>query len=434
MKFQIFRKAVVLTLGLWMLVASWSSSDSNRVVHAGVIDSYRSDQVVVKLDPVAGATIAEINATYSTTTLKPLACLNGVYLLQTPAGQDAQSLADAMAGDLRLAYAEANFIDEAPEANPSRIGGWGGTDPAPYLKQSALDQLNLARAHVLSRGAGIVVAILDTGVQLDHPALADHLTATRYDFVAGDKTPEDEFNGLDDDGDGLVDEGAGHGTHVAGIVHLVAPDARIMPLRVLDSEGMGDIFTVAEAIGFAVDNGAHVINASLGTPSRSNLLKDAVRDATRAGAVVVAAAGNLNQDAPQFPGATSCSFAVTSVDAANVKSAFANFGAWVDFAAPGESIYSAFPPSGYARWSGTSMAAPFVAGQAALLRSISSSLNARTTAALISGTARALNAANPKLVGRMGVGLPDVGASVETLAAGTIPDNGRNFINGSCIQ
>ena len=219
----------------------------------GTVDP-ATTQVVVKLNPLAGATIAAINATYGTTTLKPLVSSVGIYLLQVPDGSTAEEIAEAMAGDLRLLYAEPNFVGEAPEGVGRHTWGWGDTNAAPLDSQYAINLLGLPAAWQQSRGAGVVVAVLDSGVQLDHPALAAVWTPERYDFV-------------DDDGDPQLADGAtpiafGHGTHVAGIIHLVAPQARIMPLRVLDNAARGDFFQLAEAIIYATDPGAKVINMS----------------------------------------------------------------------------------------------------------------------------------------------------------------------------
>ena len=118
--------------------------------------------------------------------------------------------------------------------------GWLTANEALQLDlDGALVALNLPAAHAISQGAGAVVAVLDTGAQMDHPLRAGIFPAVTADFVDGDAHPDDAFNGLDDDGDGVVDEAAGHGTHIAGIVHMAAPQAQIMPVRVLDSDGRG---------------------------------------------------------------------------------------------------------------------------------------------------------------------------------------------------
>lgn len=375
-------------------------------------DDFVDGQVVVKLNPASNATIADINTTYTTTTLETVLSSSGIYLLEVAPGQDVELVVEAMQTDPRLLYAEPNFIGEAPEGDPSETWAWGGYDPGPMTEQYAADMLNLDEAHAITLGAGIVVAVADTGIQADHPGLADHLTTNGYDFVDDDAVPDDEFNGLDDDGDGLIDEVAGHGTHVSGIVNLVAPQAQIMPLRVLDSDGRGNIFLIAEAIFYAIQNEADVINLSLGTSAESDLLEDVIEDVIESGMVVVAAAGNLNTSQEQYPAAEGDVIAVTSIGPDGVKSYFANYGSWVDIAAPGESIYSSFPTSGYAQWSGTSMATPFVAGQAALIRSIAPALSVQEILQLIQSTSQSLDETNPGYIGLLGAGWADIGDSL----------------------
>src|SRR5262249_10039693 len=155
------------------------------------------------------------------------------------------------------------------------------------------------------------------------------------------------------------------------------------------------------AILYAATNGADVINLSLGTAHASVLLRDTVAEAAQMGAVVVAAAGNLNTSAKKYPAADVCAIAVTSVNAQAKQSCVANYGLWIGVAAPGESIYSTFPVNGYAWWSGTSMATPFVAGQVALLRSVNSGLTLDDIGSLIGGTAFSLDPKNPLYRGQL---------------------------------
>jgi hypothetical protein len=387
-------------------------------------------QVIVKLQP--GVTIDSINQTYGTVTVAELVPGRGVYLLQVPEGSDVEVLLDRMEDDGRLVYAEPNLLAEAPESIRSRDWAWGGQEAAPYTDQYALPSINLAGAHSHSTGANTITAVIDTGVQLNHPVLAGHMTTVQADFIDGDGIANDEGNGLDDDGDGEVDESTGHGTHVAGIALLVAPDTRILPVRALDSDGMGDAFSVAEAILFAVENGADVINLSLGTTAESNLLEEVIEEAAQSGVLVVAAAGNLGTSQEVYPAADECALAVTSVGPADVKSDFASFGRWVDLAAPGESIYSAFPVDGYAWWSGTSMAAPFATGQAALLVSYDPSLDILDVADLLGGTAQSLDSANQRQAGLLGAGKIDVAASLFALVEGQIPD-ALGLLDDDCV-
>lgn len=235
-------------------------------------------------------------------------------------------------------------------------------------QQWALDRL---RAEAVwsdySSGAGAVVAVIDTGVAGAHPDLLNQLTAAGMDYVAGT-------------GDGRTDP-HGHGTHVAGIIAAardnnlgiagLAPRAKVMPIRVLDASGSGWNSNIAKGIIYAVDNGADVINLSLGGTAEDPLTKTAVNYAMSQGAVVVAAAGNdrATNNATTYPAAYPGVLAVASTERQDTSSAFSNTGPYLDIAAPGGSILSTLP-GGYGYMSGTSMATPYVAATAALVTDI----------------------------------------------------------------
>ena len=376
-------------------------------------------QVIVKLSPLPGATVEQINATYGSTTLETFPGSTDVYLLKLPTGSGVTQTVEQMANDSRLLYAEPNFFAQPPEGG-ARHKAWGFSDVAPTSQEYAIQALGLVSAHAISRGKGTKVAVLDTGAQLDHPALTDNFEGVkRYDFVGNDKDPSDRPVGKDADCDGEKDEMVGHGTHVAGIVDITAPAAKIMPLRVLDTEGYGNVFTIAKAVYFAAHNRVDVINLSLGSPSRSKLLQEVIKDATANGVLVAAAAGNSNSFVAEYPAAgnglvasADGLVAVTSVNRYDQKSDFANYGEWVDIAAPGESIRSAFPVSKYAYWSGTSMATPFVSGQAALIHAVYGSLAPAGVEKKIRCSARSLLATDPVYAAMLGAGRADVGASL----------------------
>jgi thermitase len=413
---------MVLLAALLLAVATiaWGSS-----AHADDDDGageFVSRQVVVKLQP--GVKIRAINKKYHTSTVEMLLGSRLIYLLRTPRGTNPATLADRMQNDRKLMiYAEPNFKTASPEGDFRHRARPGGepsvpsSDSGPYIDQYAVTNLNLEAAHGITSGEGSVVAVIDTGVQLRHPELSNGLTDARYDFVDDDRVPADRANRTDDDRDGEVDELTGHGTHVAGIVKLTSPEARIMPLRTLNSDGWGNIFILAEAINYAARNGADVVNLSLSSPRQSDLLEDLI-DGDDDGAspdghdmVFVAAAGNDNDSLLQYPAAEDGVIAVTSVDQEKKKSEFANYGSWVTIAAPGSGIYSTFPTDQYASWDGTSMATPFVAGQAALLRSLQPSASSDCVTNVIQTTAQSLAASDPTYGSQLGSGLADVGAS-----------------------
>jgi subtilisin family serine protease len=405
-----------LALALCLLALLGAASSAQALVGG---QDFVPGQVVVSLDPTSGSTIGEINADYGLTTLDELPGSTSIYLLKVPAGSDTEEVVGRLENDTRLLFAEPNFVAETSEGD-GRHKAFDISDTNGTSEQYATSMLNLPCAAAISLGQGTTVAVLDTGAQLDHPALAPNFEgAKHYDFVDNDRNPTERAVGLDEDGDGLKDESVGHGTHVAGIVDLVAPSAKIMPLRVLDSEGYGKSFTIAKAISYAERNGADVINLSLGSSSRSAALQAVIKDTIKKGVVVAAAAGNSNTTVPHYPAAgngTAASadglVAVTSVDMYEKKSGFANYGLWVDIAAPGEGIRSTFPTSMYANWSGTSMATPFISGQAALIHTVYGSLNPADVEKKIRNSARPLTLSNPTYVGMLGAGRTAVCASL----------------------
>ena len=287
----------------------------------------------------------------------------------------AERLAEDITHSSNVRYAEPDF---AATLADNRYHSWpegtpedAGDAPGPFQEQPLTRRLQLDEVRALSTGAGTTVAVLDTGVQLDHPALAGRLGAG-YDYVDDDSDPTDVRQGLDANENGVVDEAFGHGTFVAGMVSLVAPDTRILPMRVLDSDGTGSIFLVSQAIIDATDDGADVINISLGTPEKlkSKVVKEVLEYADDHGVVVVAAAGNAASDDQQYPADNKHVLSVTSSELdEDAISDFANWGRWVDVAAPAAHVLGPVPGGGYAWWAGTSMAAPQVSAQVALLTS-----------------------------------------------------------------
>jgi subtilisin family serine protease len=250
-----------------------------------------------------------------------------------------------------------------------------GGDEGGYASQWAPDKIRLPEAHTVTRGAGVFVAVLDTGADLDHPALAGHL-APGYDFVDLDADPSEE-------GTYGQDWAYGHGTHVAGLVALAAPEATIVPLRILKPDGTGNSWVLAQAIRYAVGtpvagiaplaHKANVINLSYSVRQRSLLIDDLLEllAALPGGPVVVAAAGNRGPSTTKEYPAAESQPGVLAVAASTETDTLADFstrGTWVDVAAPGQSILSSVPDDAYSVWSGTSMAAPLAAGTAALVR------------------------------------------------------------------
>jgi subtilisin family serine protease len=437
---QTLATVVALLLALSMLALPGASHDARALE----TESFVPGQIIVKLAP--GVSIGEINLLYNTQTQECFITCNDssnsrVYLLKISNGANIGTKLNRLLADrAHIEYAELNYRSSVPESDAPNAQARHSAFPYDSAEPTANDYsenslyprtaLNLAEAQAITKGAGTTVAILDTGAQIDHPALKTSFEGVpRYDFVSDDSDPsEPPLAKTKEQRDREV---VGHGTHVAGIVHLVAPGAGLMPLRVLDREGYGTTFHIAEAVAYADRHGADVINLSLGSPSWSQLLWEQVNQATSDGTVVTAAAGNYNSREPQYPASSGPPWvaskydgllAVTSVNAEPKRSDFANYGTWVDIAAPGEKILSTYPVSrysrsGYALWTGTSMATPFVAGEAALIHKVDGSLSASGIEGKIRCSARGLPD-DPGHI-KMGAGHADVGASLKSIADST---------------
>ncbi len=275
-----------------------------------------------------------------------------VQVVQVPFGDVSEVIA-SISTCAGVRYAEPNYIAFIADTIPS--------DPNWNL-QYGLINIRAPGGWDYSTGStAVTIAILDSGVDLGHPDLVSKIVPG-YDFVNNDSTPQDDN---------------GHGTHVAGIAAASANNgigivgvswgAHIMPVKVLNAGGGGSFADVAAGIIWATDNGAQIINLSLGGASSSVVLQDAINYAYGKGVVLIAAAGNTGSGTILYPARYPNVIAVGAVDSSNVHAGFSNYGPELDVVAPGASIYSTVV-GGYGYKSGTSMAAPYVAGLAAILR------------------------------------------------------------------
>lgn len=243
-----------------------------------------------------------------------------------------------------------------------------GPEELKFLIESERERINWASSILgvpdvwtQTRGETVKVAILDTGIDLDHPDLEDGIVAAE-DFT----------------GDGVEDVN-GHGTHCAGIVGArlnnsgfvgVAPKCDLIIGKVLSNDGSGAFHWIADGVLWAVEQGADIINLSLGGPFSSHRLYQAIHIALAKGVMVICAAGNegsLFQNSIGYPGRYGGVLTVASHDENGNRSGFSSRGGEIDLMAPGSNIWSTFKEGGYAELSGTSMAAPFVSGLAALI-------------------------------------------------------------------
>lgn len=318
---------------------------------------FASGQILVKFHP--GTAAAEVAAVHGRKrghvrkTIEPI----GVQVVQVQKGDELRAVA-RYRDNHNVLYAEVDGIVRTAALIPN--------DPR-FLEQWGLARVGATAAWGVTQSKNTIrIAILDTGIDAGHGDIFPKVVAAR-NFTTSN----------------TVNDRHGHGTHVAGIAAAVTNNHRgiagmgfnsvLMNAKVLDDRGSGTWSGVANGIIWAADNGAQVINMSLGATSTTtpSALQDAVNFAWARGAVLVAAAGNSNSNALFYPAALDHVIAVGATDRTDARAGFSNFGPWVDVAAPGVDILSTFPrlrrTDRYTLMSGTSMAAPFVAGLAGLV-------------------------------------------------------------------
>jgi len=306
-----------------------------------------------------------------------------------------------------------------------------------YVNQPAAQIVRVQQAqrtfHVTGSG---IVAMIDTGVDTHHPALIPVLVPG-YNFI--NNTPNgDETGNVNQSSAAVLDGGPeptylnsstiavvsqssaavldgggdaafGHGTMTAGIVHLVAPTAKIMPLKAFSEDGSGYVSNVISATYYAAQHGAKILSMSFSFNPSSGEMAKAINYAHSKGMICVASAGNDGQDELVYPAALPHVMGVASTSNYDTRSSFSNYGPDVWVAAPGENIVTTYPYGTYAAGSGTSFSAPFVSGTAALLVSISPTVNEQSAAAAI---------AHAKAVGSdLGNGRLDTYMAVQSWAA-----------------
>jgi hypothetical protein len=398
----------------WVEAKVRTQPDGSLVARKFRPNKIQPGEVVARLS--SSAVLTDVLSLYRRFQLLPLESLLSsarIYRFAIGPDQDEVRVANTLMADrANFVWAEVNFVSEIPSGNPYRTWKWGTSDESGYISQNALEQIELPPVQGVYSGTDVIVAVLDTGIDASHPAFAGRVLPG-MDLVNDDLVPQDgpepgAPNGMAE----------GHGTHISGIITLIAPESKILPIRVLDPDGRGNTFVLAYAVDWAVEHGADIINMSLGSDYDATVLEEAILRATSQGVLVVAAAGNENAEVPQYPAAYYGVLGVTAVDDFGHKADFANYGSgWIDLAAPGVAITSTVPVSGtvlYATWSGTSMAVPFASGAAALVRQNLPNASPAEVTDLLIATGSDLDSTNPGYVGKLGrlinidAALPDV--------------------------
>jgi subtilisin family serine protease len=360
-----------------------------------------------------------------------------IYLLSVPVNVPPllTSVLSPLAGLLGIQWAEVNSGVTLP--NVGQLGIFqviSGVAPGWYAAQPTWQIMHVQDALAYSRGAGVIIADINSQVDSTHPAIAGHLTSG-YDFVTGKPSGYSQLNQssasfmdqssasfMDQSSASFMDQSSAsfmdntglplassnpaysHGTECAGVLAAIAPGSLIMPLRVFDSNGNSDLFSIAKAIRYAANNGAQVINMSFGTLTDSHAIKNSINYALGLNLTLAASAGNNNTTSPQYPAAYSGVITTAATDINDQKASFSNYGNSVVVDAPGVNIILPYPGGMYSVVFGTSFSAPAVAGTAALVRS----LRTTGTTASITGTTVNINSENPNYVNQLGYGRIDV--------------------------
>jgi subtilisin family serine protease len=424
----------VISVALMLFFATTALFLTRAHAQDGIAD-FRRGEVLVEIKP--GASIDAINQRYGTSTIQRIYGTN-FYRLVTPKRKKEAKFRKKLANDVDVLSAALNPVITTPINVFGRaVIGFPGDHPAAGQLRELCCATNGRRSRRDSTtiaSAGVIVAVIDTGIDRNHPDIRDHL------WTDPGEVPSDN---LDNDNDGLVDDVfgwnfldstqdtmehragaqtsiAGHGTFIAGLIALIAPNAKIMPIRAFSPDGLSDSFSVAQGIKYAVDHGASVINLSFGSTEDTPVMHDAVTYAHQRGVLLVAAVGNEdkgNDLAPQFPANWSMEvMGIAALDDSNRKAGFSNYGSHVSVSAPGVNLISLYPQidnaPDYATWSGTSFAAPLATAEAALLLENNPRRNARE---VIESSASPIDSTNPGLAGKLGRGRIDPLRALQTL-------------------
>ncbi len=272
-----------------------------------------------------------------------------------------------------------------------------------------------------------IVAVIDSGIEPSLPIFETSLLHPGFDHVLDQPGGFERLNGIDEDNDGLIDEAEGHGTHVATTILSLAPDALIVPIRVVDAEGIGFGFDVAEGVLSAINDGVDMINLSLSMNAPSQLVNLTLALALSRGIEVYAAAGNTGLPQVLFPASfqgdptgtfqvpanmPSGVIGVAALNSDSIALAFTSHGDAVDLCGLGARVCAQVSSGAFQAWQGTSMACATTTGAAALVRSRIPNSFQSPIGELLIQTARPVDSENPDFAGQLGAGAFDVFAAV----------------------
>jgi subtilisin family serine protease len=436
------------------------------------------------LRPASGGNVSSVAGRHGLTVVGALDSASTVYSVVASDMLTPGSVISDCSGDSGISNIEQDQATLLPERNASgslnqsttaildQLGTrtmttWFGQQvPLYYAKQPALSLIKLdnAQANFGATGAGTTVAIIDTGIDPNHPVLSKSVVSG-YDFtrnvagvpneladvssaIAGALTQSttailDQRNLailnqsttaiLDQSTTAILDQSTtaildqlpaafGHGTMVAGVIHVAAPNAKLMPLKAFAASGTGQLSDILRAIYFAIDNGANVINMSFSLDSSSTELVNAIGLAQNKNVILIASTGNTGLPTVAFPAALQKVIGVASVSNSSTRSSFSSFGTGTWIAAPGEEVITTYPGGHYAAASGTSFSAPLISGASALVKQFMPTSNySNVSAGLACGRQPTTD---------LGYGVADISQTVAWAAKNTSTSGGGGTSGG----
>ena len=324
------------------------------VVQAG----FSAELVVRVVHAKSGPTVAMLHGLELADTTAPAPFI----LLKTPEGSDTEAIISDLKNDPLVTWVEEN--KEVRTADPQN--GKGNTIPIVfydpwmyYMNREEADQINLPYGFFKRPGSRI--GIVDTGLSWRVWSIWRRVVASQS-FVPGLTSPNDVPRGIDSNHNGIYDEAAGHGSMVAGIVAMTAPNSEMVISKVADSDGLATSWTIIKGVSYCVSQSCKVINLSFGTRTTLTAFDGVAKWVEENDVVLVAPVGNDGVYGAMYPAKLRSVISVAAVDRYNRKADFSNYDRATDMAAPGVRIRSAYWNGYFSEWSGTSFAAPFVAG------------------------------------------------------------------------
>lgn len=391
---------IVVVASLFVIQSAFAQPKVPMLRKAGSNMNYATDRVLVRLNPTAVASSAAKGKSLSLPGVRSMEQLTGHanganakgnnrptwFVAELNADMSVEQALQTLSADPSVSAVKPDFIRSIPTPVGSHISA---ADPQEG-QQYALERIEAAAAWQIQAGKkSVVVAVVDTGVQMNHPDLSAQMWIN----------PRETQNGVDDDNNGFVDDIRGwnfvsnsnnpnddnsHGTHCSGIIAATrgngvgiagTANVTIMPVKVLDSQGRGSMSAIMRGVQYAADNGASIISMSLGGGQFDEAEAELYRDVIGRNVVVIAASGNESANQISYPSAYEGVISVGATDINDQIADFSNTGQGLTISAPGVDVLSTIPGSSYQTMSGTSMATPYVAGVAALLRSADSALS-----------------------------------------------------------